>query len=69
MDQAYAMQAGGSGHLDGIAQQLVMSLALNQQQLALVNQHLFSIQAMSGAQLHVSPGAPGVFHLVGGEGR
>jgi CUG-BP- and ETR3-like factor len=41
-----------------------MSVALNQQQLALVNQHLFSIQAMSGAQLHVSPGAPGVFHLV-----
>jgi hypothetical protein len=50
----------------GVAtQQLVMSVALNQQQLALVNQHLVSLQAMSGAQFQVAAGTQGVYHLVG----
>ncbi len=30
----------------------------------LVNNHLFSVQSMCGAQLNVSPGAPGLFHLL-----
>jgi len=43
---------------------LAMSIPINQQQLALANSHLYSIQTMSGATMQVSPGAPGLFHLV-----
>ncbi|KAJ9515120.1 hypothetical protein QJQ45_028921 [Haematococcus lacustris] len=45
-------------------QQLALSLTLSQQQLSVINNHLFSIQTMSGAQLHVSPGTPGFYHLL-----
>ncbi len=46
------------------AQQLTHSLTLNQQQLSILNMHLFSVQTVSGAQLHISPGAPGLFNLL-----
>ncbi|GLC35971.1 hypothetical protein PLESTB_000524800 [Pleodorina starrii] len=45
-------------------QQIAQSMTLNQNQLALLNTHLFSVQTVSGAQLHISPGAPGLFNLV-----
>eukprot|EP00198_Chlamydomonas_reinhardtii_P014051 XP_001703388.1 predicted protein [Chlamydomonas reinhardtii] len=43
---------------------LAQSMTLNQNQLAVLNTHLFSVQTVSGAQLHISPGAPGLFNLV-----
>lgn len=46
------------------APQLTHSLTLNQQQLSVLNMHLFSVQTVSGAQLHISPGAPGLFNLL-----
>mmetsp|Transcript_31833 Transcript_31833/g.70722 ORF Transcript_31833/g.70722 Transcript_31833/m.70722 type:complete len:496 (-) Transcript_31833:2249-3736(-) len=54
------MTGGGSSQLDPLA----ISIPINQQQLANVNNHLYSVQAMSGAQINISPGAPGLFHLV-----
>lgn len=45
-------------------QQIAQSMTLNQNQLTMLNTHLFSVQAVSGAQLHISPGAPGLFNLV-----
>ncbi|KXZ56421.1 hypothetical protein GPECTOR_1g375 [Gonium pectorale] len=45
-------------------QQIAQSMTMNQSQLTLLNTHLFSIQTVSGAQLHISPGAPGLFNLV-----
>lgn len=63
MEQFVQVQAGPSNTMDSLSQ-LAVSIPLNQNQLATVNQHLYSVQAMSGAQLHVSPGAPGLFHLV-----
>ena len=60
-----AFSMGQPGTAPGLElTQMAMSLALNQQQLAGLNQHLFSVQTVSGAQLHISPGAPGLFHLV-----
>jgi CUG-BP- and ETR3-like factor len=68
IEQAYAVQgmAGAGGALDSLGP-LALSLSMNQQQWSMVGGHLFSIQTMSGAQLHVSPGgpgSPGVYHLV-----
>ena len=45
---------------------MAISIVLNQSQLASVNAHMYSVHAMSGAQLNVTPGAPGLFHLVVG---
>ncbi|GIL43414.1 hypothetical protein Vafri_1188 [Volvox africanus] len=45
-------------------QQIAQSMTLNQTQLTMLNTHLFSVQTVSGAQLHISPGAPGLFNLV-----
>ncbi|EFJ44830.1 hypothetical protein VOLCADRAFT_118581 [Volvox carteri f. nagariensis] len=45
-------------------QHIAQSMTLNQTQLTLLNAHLFSVQTVSGAQLHISPGAPGLFNLV-----
>lgn len=57
------VQAGpGTSQLD--LSQIALSIPLTQQQLQTVNNHLFSVQTVSGAQLHISPGAPGLFHLV-----
>jgi len=61
------MQAAAASQQAGQLEQLgqmALSLPLNQNQLATVNNHLFSVQTMSGASLHISPGAPGLFHLV-----
>ncbi|KAG2499151.1 hypothetical protein HYH03_002733 [Edaphochlamys debaryana] len=46
------------------AAQIAQSMTLNQSQLTVLNTHLFSVQTVSGAQLHISPGAPGLFNLV-----
>ncbi len=54
----YGMQGGGQ------MEQIAISIAVNQQQLAIVNNHLYSVQTISGAQLNITPGAPGLFHLV-----
>lgn len=61
--EQYIPGGGGASQLDQLGQ-VAISMALNQQQFAVVNSHLYSVQAMSGCQLHVTPGAPGVFHLV-----
>ncbi|GFR41383.1 hypothetical protein Agub_g2066 [Astrephomene gubernaculifera] len=45
-------------------QQIAQSMTLNQTQLTSLNSHLFTVQTVSGAQLHISPGAPGLFNLV-----
>ncbi|PNH12299.1 CUGBP Elav-like family member 4 [Tetrabaena socialis] len=45
-------------------QQVAQSMTLNQAQLAALNTHLFSVQTVSGAQLHISPGAPGIFNII-----
>ncbi|PNW84892.1 hypothetical protein CHLRE_03g162750v5 [Chlamydomonas reinhardtii] len=57
-------QPVGGGGGGGMAQPLAQSMTLNQNQLAVLNTHLFSVQTVSGAQLHISPGAPGLFNLV-----
>jgi CUG-BP- and ETR3-like factor len=43
---------------------VVVSITINGQQLAMINSHVFSVQSMSMAQLSVSSGPPGFFHLV-----
>lgn len=63
MQAAAATNGAGSGSLDQLGS-MALSLPLNQSQLTTVNNHLFSVQTMSGASLHISPGAPGLFHLV-----
>ncbi|KXZ43600.1 hypothetical protein GPECTOR_86g394 [Gonium pectorale] len=52
---------GGAGSGGG---NVVISIALNGNQLSAVNQHLFSVQTVSGAGLQLSPGAPGLFNLL-----
>jgi CUG-BP- and ETR3-like factor len=44
--------------------QITLSMQLSGQQIQLVNNHLFSIQTMSSAQVRVAPGAPGLFYLM-----
>ncbi|GAX72674.1 hypothetical protein CEUSTIGMA_g130.t1 [Chlamydomonas eustigma] len=43
---------------------VVVSITINHQQLAMINNHMFSVQSMSMAQLNVTSGPPGLFHLV-----
>ena len=43
---------------------IAISIVLNPTQLNSVNAHMYSVHAMSGAQLNVTPGAPGLFHLM-----
>eukprot|EP00198_Chlamydomonas_reinhardtii_P006060 XP_001695396.1 RNA-binding protein [Chlamydomonas reinhardtii] len=45
-------------------QQQQLTVSLNSQQLGAVNQHLYSVQTVSGATLQLSPGAGGMFALV-----
>lgn len=59
-------QPVGGGGGGGMAQPLAQSMTLNQNQLAVLNTHLFSVQTVSGAQLHISPGAPGGLRSGGG---
>lgn len=54
---------GANQGLDTL-RQVAASVPVSQQQMGIVNQYLFSVQAMSGAQLSITPGAPGLFHLV-----
>ncbi|KAG2455141.1 hypothetical protein HYH02_000960 [Chlamydomonas schloesseri] len=64
LDVLGGLQQPGGGAGGGVAQPLAQSMTLNQNQLAVLNTHLFSVQTVSGAQLHISPGAPGLFNLV-----
>jgi CUG-BP- and ETR3-like factor len=54
---------GGVGNVDPSGQ-IAMSIAINQQQLFAINAHLYKMQCMSGAQLNITPGNQGLFHLV-----
>ena len=57
---AGSSNVGGNADVDHV----VMSAVVSQNQLSLINSHLFSIQTMSGAQLNIMIGAPGIFHLL-----
>ncbi len=51
---------GGAAAAPARAQhEVALSVAINATQLSAVNHTLYNIQAVSGAQLHMSPGAPG----------
>lgn len=53
----------GNPRVDNL-QHVAMTMPINQQQMSIVNSYLFSIQTMSGAQLSMTPGVPGLFHMV-----
>lgn len=54
---------GGGGNISS-GENMALSIPVNLQQLSSINNHLFNIQSMSGAQINISPGAQGLFHLV-----
>lgn len=61
VDSQYHMHQSSSSQDLG---QITLSMQLSAQQIQLVNNHLYSIQTMSSAQVRVAPGAPGLFYLM-----
>ncbi len=43
---------------------MAISISINQQQMSAVSVHLYAIQTMSRAQLNLTPGETGLFHLL-----
>lgn len=65
MDSFVALSASANPHgqTDGLSQYSV-TLPLTAPQTSVLNNSLFSIQSMCGAQLRTAPGAPGLFYLI-----